>query len=155
MEIDVDGAFRDAGARCHIVEPRAGIAVFDDPSEWIGRPVAVGEKVMLVAAETDTEVEAWLPVGDAGQAQPGNRLTVFLNAAPLSPVHAVVRSVAYEASARPDGTLAHRIRASLSDGQDKPRLGLKGTARIDSDNVPLLWWLFRRPLATVRQTLGV
>lgn len=27
-------------------------------------------------------------------------------------------------------------------------------ARIDGDAMPLVWWLFRRPLATVRQTLG-
>lgn len=113
--------------RIRVTAPRAGTVVLDDPSDWIGRPVAVGEKVMLVADETDTEVEAW---------------------------RAVVRTVAYEAVARPDATLAHRVRAALAGGADKPRLGAKGTARIDGDAVPLVWWLFRRPLATVRQTLG-
>ncbi|MEO5374886.1 MAG: HlyD family efflux transporter periplasmic adaptor subunit [Alphaproteobacteria bacterium] len=140
--------------RIRVTAPRAGVVVLDDPSDWIGRPVAVGEKVMLVADETDTEIEAWASVADAGEARPGARLTLFLNTAPLSPVRATVRTVAYEAAARPDGTLAHRIRATLEDGSDKPRLGAKGTARIDGDTVPLVWWLFRRPLATVRQTLG-
>lgn len=141
--------------RIHVKAPKSGIAVFDDPSEWVGKPVAVGERVMMVADEADTEVEAWVAVADAGEVRPGAKLTLFLNTAPLSPAHAVVRTVAYEASARPDATLAYRVRATLAEGRAKPRLGLKGTARIDGDTVPLVWWLFRRPLATVRQTLGL
>lgn len=140
--------------RIRVKSPGPGIAVLDDPSDWIGRPVVVGEKVMLVADETDTEVEAWLSVADAGEARPGARLTLFLNSRPLSPVRAVVRNVAYEPSARPDATLAHRVRAVLAEGQDKPHLGLKGTARIDGDTVPLIWWLFRKPLVAVRQFVG-
>ncbi len=65
---------RQAGSRPpepghHMKTPRAGLAVFDDPSERIGRPVAVGEKVMMVAGETDTEIEAWLNPADVGEAQ--------------------------------------------------------------------------------------
>lgn len=140
--------------RIHVKSPGAGIALLDDPSEWVGRPVAVGERVMTVADETDTEVEAWLSVADVGEVRPGASLTLFLNARPLSPVRARVRSVAYEPSARPDATLAHRVRASLDAGHDKPRLGLKGTARVDGDSVPLVWWLFRKPLSTIRQFVG-
>lgn len=141
--------------RIHVRAPRSGITVFDEPSEWVGRPVTVGEKVVQIADETDTEVEAWLAVADAGEARPEARLTLFLNVAPLSPVRATVRTVAYDAINRPDGTLAHRVRATLATGETHPRLGLKGTARIDGDTVPLVWWLFRRPLATARQRLGL
>jgi len=141
-------------ARITAKAPKAGITVFDDVSDWIGRPVAVGEKVMMVADETDSEVEAWVSVADVGEVAIGGSLTLFLNSAPLSPRKAKIRSVAYEASARPDSTIAHRVRASLDANQDKPRLGLKGTARIDGDTVPLVWWAFRRPLATIRQFVG-
>jgi len=141
-------------ARISVRSPRAGVAVFDDAAEWIGRPVALGEKVMAVSDETDTEVEAWVTVADVGEVRPGAKLTLFLNTAPLSPLRAAIRSVAYEASARPDGTIAHRVRAALAKDEAKPRLGLKGTARIDGETVPLVWWLFRKPLATVRQYVG-
>lgn len=141
-------------ARIEARAPRAGIAVFDDASDWIGRPVAVGEKVMAVADETDTEIEAWVSAADVGEVSPGGEMTLFLNTAPLSPVKAKVRSVAYEAAARPDATIAHRVRATIA-GTEKPRLGLKGTARIDGGTVPLVWWVFRRPLATVRQFIGL
>ena len=43
---------------------------------------------------------------------------------------------------------------SLDEMEIRPRLGLKGTARIDGGTVPLIWWLFRKPLATVRQFVG-
>ncbi|MGE5475264.1 MAG: efflux RND transporter periplasmic adaptor subunit [Bacteroidales bacterium] len=142
-------------ARIQVKAPGRGIALFDDPNDWIGKPVAVGEKVMAVADDGDTEVEAWVSVADVGEVRPGGTLTLFLNVAPLSPLKARVRSVAYEGSARPDATIAHRVRATLADGQVKPRLGLKGTARIDGDTVPLVWWLFRRPLAAIRQFVGV
>ncbi|CDK97917.1 conserved membrane protein of unknown function [Magnetospirillum gryphiswaldense MSR-1 v2] len=141
-------------ARIEAKAPRPGIAVFDDAADWIGRPVVVGEKVMAVADETDTEIEAWVSVVDVGEVRVDGTLTFFLNTDPLSPVKAKVRSVAYEANARPDSTIAHRVRASLTSPQ-KPRLGLKGTARIDGDTVPLVWWFFRRPLATIRQFVGV
>lgn len=141
-------------ARISVKSPRAGVVVFDDPTDWIGKPVAVGEKVMAVADEKDTEIDAWVAVADVGEVTAGARLTMFLNTAPLSPVHATVRSIAYEASARPDSTIVHRVRASLADPADRPRLGLKGTARIDGDTVPLVWWLFRKPLATIRQYVG-
>jgi len=141
-------------ARVQIKAPKAGTAIIDDPSEWIGKPVTVGEKIMAVADEGDTEVEAWLSPADVGEVRPDARLTLFLNTHPLSPLTAIVRTVAYEASARPDATLAHRVRATLADGEAKPRLGLKGTARIDGDTVPLVWWLFRRPLGTIRQFIG-
>jgi multidrug resistance efflux pump len=141
--------------RIGVKSPKAGMAVFDDVSDWIGKPVVVGEKVMVVTDETDTEIEAWTPAADVGEVKPGARLTLFLNTNPLAPVHGVVRTVAYEAAARPDATMAHRVRATLAEGEAKLRLGLKGTARIDGDTVPLVWWLFRRPLAVVRQFVGI
>ena len=90
----------------------------------------------------------------SGRLKPGARLTMFLDTAPLSPLEATVRTVAYEATAKPDGTLAYRVRASLTQTAHRPRLGIKGTARIDGPRVPLVWWLFRRPLTVIRQTLG-
>lgn len=141
--------------RTQVRAPRAGIVVVDDPSAWLGRPVALGEKVMAVTGETDTEVEAWLAIGDAIPLQAGAPVTAFLDVAPLSPIDASLRILGYEAQPRPDGTLGYRLRATIATGEDKPRVGLRGTARIDGERVPLVYWLFRKPLATVRQWLGV
>nr|VFK17886.1 MAG: Biotin-lipoyl like [Candidatus Kentron sp. LPFa] len=144
-------------ARSQVRAPRAGIIILDDPTEWIGRPVMVGERVMMIADEFDVEVEAWVPIGDATPLAVGAPVTVFLNAAPLRPVKARLRIFSYEAAPRPDGNLAHRIRATLqeTESQRRIRIGLRGTARITGQRVMLAYWIFRRPLAAVRQALGL
>ena len=141
--------------RIRVKAPVAGVAVLDDPSEWIGRPVAVGEKVMELAEETDTEIEAWLAPGDAIALEPGAPLTLFLNVTPLSPVHGAVTTIAYQAGTRPDGTVAYRVRARIDADEAKPRLGLKGTARLSGRRVPLAYWVLRRPLAAIRAWAGL
>jgi hypothetical protein len=141
--------------RSRIKAPRAGVAVLDDPSEWIGRPVSIGEKVLAVADEHDTELEGWLAPGDMIELPTDSPVILFLNVDPIHPIHAKLRYVAYESMLLPDGTLAHRLRATITDTGDKPRLGLKGTIRVDSHRVPLVYWLFRRPWAVLRQTFGI
>jgi multidrug efflux pump subunit AcrA (membrane-fusion protein) len=145
---------RDLVDRAHVKAPAAGIAVLDDASEWIGRPVAVGEKVLALAEEHDTEIEAWLAPTDAIELPEGASVTLFLNVAPLSPVSARLVYVAYEAAPRPDGSAAYRVRARIVEG-DKPRLGLRGTARLAGARVPLIYWLLRRPIGMVRAAVGL
>ena len=145
----------DLMARSQVKAPRAGVAVLDDPAEWQGRPVNVGEKVLAVASPNDVEVEAWLAPADVIALEKGDPVSLFLNAEPLSPVSARLLYVTYEAIPQPDGTLGHRVRAELAKGEAGPRLGLKGTARLDGHRVPLIYWLARRPLAVVRNFLGV
>jgi hypothetical protein len=120
--------------------------------------VTVGEKVMAIADPTQVEVEAWLSPADAIVLENGAPVTLFLNSDPLNPITARLSYVAYEATESPDGILAHRVRATIDDPdvtpESAPRLGLRGTARLDGDRVPLAYWLFRRPLGVVRQWLG-
>ena len=139
--------------RSHVVAPQDGIALFDDPSEWIGKPVVTGERIMRVAAPDDVEVEAWLPVGDAVPLETGSPVNLYLNASPLFAVSAIIRYAAHDAVQRPDGSYAYRVRASLP-GTTEHRVGLKGTAKLHGTWVPLVYWIARRPLASVRQMVG-
>jgi len=139
--------------RSQVVSPRDGVALFDDPSEWIGKPVVTGERVLRIARPDDVEIEAWLPVGDAIPLDPGNKATMYLNATPLSPVSGEIRYMAYEAVARPDNSYAYRVRAKLSDEEGR-RVGMKGTVKLAGGWVPLVYWVLRRPVAAVRQFTG-
>lgn len=141
-------------ARAQVTAPRDGIVLFDDPTEWIGKPVTIGERVMALANERDAEVEVWLALGDAIELAPGASVTLYLNAAPLSPVSAQLRYQAHEAVARPDGSFAYRVRATLHEGEEHRRIGLKGTAKLEGKRVPLIYWVMRRPIAIVRQAIG-
>jgi hypothetical protein len=141
--------------RAQIVAPRDGVALVDDPSEWIGKPVATGEKVMTIADEYDVEVEAWLAPGDLIEIPSDTAVTLYLNAAPLDPVAATLLYAAHEAVVRPDGSFAYRLRAQIKPGQARQRVGLKGTTRISGKRVPLIYWVLRRPLATLRPYIGI
>ncbi len=143
---------REQVQRARVLSPADGMALFDDPSEWIGRPVAIGERVMRIVEPGAIEVEAWLPLGDAIPLEPGALVKLYLAASPLSPVQAQVRYMAHDAVARPDGSYAYRVRATLS-AATAHRVGLKGTAKLEGGWVPLVYWALRRPLATVRMTL--
>ena len=76
------------------------MVLFDSPSEWIGKPVQTGERVMRVADPDAVEIEAWVPVGDAIPLAEG-ALRLYLAADPLTAVQGRVRYMAYDAVARP------------------------------------------------------
>lgn len=145
---------REQLTRARVLSPQDGVALFDDPTEWIGRPVAVGERIMRIAAPQDTEVEAWLPLADAIVLPPGASVNLYLNASPLFAVSATLRYMAHDAVQRPDGSYAYRVRAAL-EAPTEHRVGLKGTAKLNGAWVPLVYWVLRRPLASVRSALGI
>ena len=140
--------------RARVVAPQDGLAVFDDPSEWIGRPVQTGERIMRVARAEETEVEAWLAIGDAIPLDAGSPVKLYLSASPLSAVSGVLRYVNHDAVPRPDGTYAYRVRAQI-DGDAGHRIGLKGTAKLYGRWAPLGYWVLRRPLSVIRLFLAV
>lgn len=145
---------RDQLQRAQVLAPTDGLALFDDPMEWVGKPVLTGERIMRVATPGDVEVEAWLGLGDAIPLAAGSAVSLYLSAAPLSSVAARIRYVAHDAAPRPDGSHAYRVRATLDSPSDH-RVGLKGTAKLHGDWVPLAYWVLRRPWVKTRQFLGL
>ncbi len=149
-EID---ALQEQLTRARVLAPQEGVVLMDDPSEWIGKPVATGERILRIATLDDVEVEAWVPLADAISLAVGDEVVLYLSASPLSPVSATLRYMAHDAVQRPDGSYAYRIRAALS-GKTHHRVGLKGTAKLHGGWAPVSYWVLRRPWATVRQYLG-
>lgn len=146
---------KDLLEKAQIKSPSDGIVIFDDPSDWIGKPVAAGERVMIIANEYDIEIEAWLSINNAIELPQNAKVTFYLNTSPLSPIEGVVKSIGYEAMQRPDSTYAYRLRAEVTSKNLNQRIGLKGTAKISGRYVPLAYWIFRKPLALGRQFLGL
>jgi hypothetical protein len=140
-------------SRARVLSPHDGVALIDDPTQWIGRPVTIGEAVLRVAELDDVEVEAWIGVSDAIPLEQGAPVTLHLNASPLAPVRARIRYLAHGPVERPDGSYAYRMRASI-ESDTVHRVGLKGTARVSGDQVPLAYWVVRRPWALARAWLG-
>jgi hypothetical protein len=140
--------------RIHVTASRSGIALFDDPNDWIGRPVTIGERLMEIADPAQAEVEIWLSVADAITLKQGADVDFFLNVAPDAPLRARLRQASYQATQSPGGVLAYRLKAELVDKTTPPRIGLRGTAKVHGDPVTLFYYLVRRPLAAARQLVG-
>lgn len=146
---------KDLLEKAQIKSPREGVVIFDDPSEWIGKPVVAGERIMMVANENEVEIEAWVSINNAIQLPEKAKVTFYLNTSPFSPIEGTVKSIGYEAIQRPDTNYAYRLRAIVSSRNHYQRIGLKGTAKISGNYVPVAYWVFRKPLAVVRQFLGL
>ena len=142
-------------ARARVTATTDGIAVFNDASEWIGRPVEIGERIMLIAAPTSRLVELEVPVAEIATFAVGAPVQFFGNIAPDQPVGAKLSFASYGSALGADGVMAYVFRAELDDGVAPQRLGLKGTAKVYGARRPLALWLLRRPLATLRLWLAL
>ncbi|MBF0095924.1 MAG: HlyD family efflux transporter periplasmic adaptor subunit [Magnetococcales bacterium] len=145
----------DQRQRSLLTAPRSGRVILDDPGEWVGRAVTVGERIFSIADAQDSEIEAWIAPADRIVLPAGAAVTLYLHVDPLQALQAKVRYITYETVQRSDGTLAYRLRATLNDQSETAHLGLKGTVRIEGETVTLFYWLLRRPMAILRQFFGV
>ena len=141
--------------RLRLVAPAAGIALFADADEWRGKPVQVGERIMTVADPAQVNVTIYVSPDDAIALDPGAQVKMYLNISPLASLDATVMQASYETGMSPEGHPAYIVKAALAPGQAAPRLGLKGTAKIYAERVPLAYYLLRKPLRTLRHALGI
>ena len=140
--------------RIDVVAAHAGVAVFGDPDDWLGRPVSTGERIMLLANPDKPGVLIHLPVADAMALEIGAPVKLFLTILPLSPMDAKVTETSYQAVLSPEGVASYRLRATFDDADSRARIGLRGTAKVYGGWVCLGYYLLRRPLATVREWSG-
>ena len=114
---------------------QAGLLLYTDKSDWIGKPVVVGQRIMELANPQQLEVRIDLPVEDAIVLREGASATLFLNANPFSSVPATVSHASYHAEVLPNNTLAYRVTAQLEQGSSEFRIGWQGSAKIYGEQV--------------------
>ncbi len=144
-------------AKTTLTAPGAGIAVLGDPNEWKGRPVNIGERIMLLADPEAVELEIMLAVKDSIALQQGTEVKVFFDNDPLSAWSAHLQHASYAPQRTPDDLMAYRLIArldALKQDTTLPRIGTRGTAKVYGDRVSLFFYLFRRPITSARQWLG-
>nr|WP_148265859.1 HlyD family efflux transporter periplasmic adaptor subunit [Oceanimonas sp. GK1] len=135
----------------------SGIVVVGDPNEWKGRPVKIGERIMLLADPEVIELELMLAVKDSIALRPEAEVRVFLDSDPLSSLTARLHLADYKPQQTPDNRMAYRLVARLEAGPPPaslPRIGTRGTAKVYGERVSLFFYLFRRPITSARQWLG-
>ncbi len=131
-----------------------GVIIFGSKNDWVGKPVATGEKVMELAHPKNVELEIWLPVGDAIQFEVGSDVKLYLSGSPLDPLDAKLAHASFDAVLSPASVLAYRLIADFTQNEKLPRIGLQGSAKIYGDRTVLIYFLLRRPISALRQTVG-
>ncbi len=139
-------------SRIDAIAPYDGVAVFADPDDWQGKPVATGERIMLLANPDKPGMLIHLSVADAITLDQGATVKLFLTVRPLSPIAGEITETSYQAALSPDGIASYRLRASVTT--DGARIGLRGTAKLYGERVVLGYYLMRRPLAKMREWSG-
>lgn len=156
-EVDVASLEREL-AQLSIKAGADGVFVYSDPDDWAGRPVQTGERIGQLADPALLGVQAWAPVNEAVNLQPGAPMTVFLSVAPLSPLAAQLDYAGYQAVEAPNGAASYLLRGHVTGdvtGESAvSRIGLRGTARVAGDWTVLGYLMFRRPFAAVREWCG-
>jgi multidrug resistance efflux pump len=158
-EVDLAHAERDYAesllTRAEVVANDEGLLVYSSKSDWLGKPVRVGEKIMEIAQPKRIEYRLDLAVHDSISLAPGARVKLFFDADPLRPRLGIVTETSYHATEKPGGQLAYTVRVAPIDDSKTERIGLRGTAQISGEQVSLGFYLFRRPIAALRQYFGV
>lgn len=140
--------------RLVVKAPAAGVVVFSDPLDLVGKPVVTGEHVMTLSDPSQVALQAWLPPADAIALAPGAQMNLSLYTAPLGSVQATLEDRSYETQVSPQGQSAYRLRGRFDPGQGA-QLGLKGMVRLYGERAPLIYHMLRRPLVALRRMVGV
>lgn len=140
----------------HVDAEKGGLLIYTNKSDWIGKPVQVGERVMEIADPDKIQLKVNLSVDDAIVLIEDADIDVFLDTDPLNPVTAKLVSASYMAEKYNQDTLAYRLYAEFDEIDNKKlRIGSQGTAKIYGERVSIFFYLFRRPISYVRQLFGV
>jgi len=135
----------------------SGTVVINDPNEWVGKPVVVGEKILLIANQKKIQAQIMLPVTDAIFLNENALVKIFFDNDPLNTWHGKISQIYYEPELTPQNILSYKIIADFDQIDENgyiPKIGLRGTAKIYSDEVSLFFYLFKKPITTIRQWIG-
>jgi multidrug resistance efflux pump len=144
---------KDIMGKSQIAAPRAGMAIYSDRRDWEGRAVNVGDPILQIASPQDIAYRIDLPTKEQMTLKPGAPVKVWLDAQPLWSLDGVVEQASYQARPTADGILAFAV--SAKPVGDTPRIGSRGTAKLYGQWVPFAYSVFRRPISSMRQYLGL
>lgn len=144
----------EALGRVDVRAAQDGMFILGDPNDWIGKPVVTGERIAQLAQPDDLGVLVWVAVADAIALHPGADIRLYLQTDPLKPLAASLTETSYHALLSPDNIASYRIRGRLLD-QGAVHIGLRGVAKVYGERRPLVYWMVRRPLGTLRQKVGL
>ena len=137
-----------------VKSPINGVVIFDNKDDWTGQPVRTGERILVVADPHQVELKITIPVAEMIKIEKDYSGDFFLYGA-LNPLPVRVSALGYNAKLMPNRILAYQLKAEFVNTGDTPQIGAEGNVKVYGQYVPFFYYLIRRPLQTMRQTLGI
>lgn len=134
--------------------PYDGVVMFDNPEDWQGRSVKVGEKVMTLSDPTKTKVQIWIPESDNIDLSATKAIRVFLNVYPDKSYDATINYISSYTTLNDKSVPSFVAEARWDKPENGTKLGWKGTAILYGDNVSIFYWIVRKPWAYIRNLFG-
>ncbi len=131
-----------------------GLVVLDSPDAWRGKPVSVGEKVLMVVDPENTKIRIWLPEKDRVDFSTDSEVDIVLNANPDNNHTAKLNYVAVHVTPDSKGVPSIPAEAVWTRTPQGVYLGMQGSAIIHGPDSSLLYYLLRKPLSKIRPYLG-
>lgn len=142
--------------RSEITAPQDGVAIYDDKSSIEDTPVTTGQTILQIADPQHYELLIRIPVDALIPYNQNTPVSFYLNARPLTSIQANINTAGFQATPDPDGLLSYKLRADIQNKTSHNlKIGWKGTAKIYGDWTILSYAILRRPLASLRQMMGV
>ena len=136
--------------------PREGVISVDNPDEWRGRPVKVGEKIMLISDPNESKVRIWIPEDDNIPLDKDKPIYVFLNPHPETGYEAKLTYISQSTVITERHIPSFVAEAEWIEPLNPDvKLGLKGSAILYGNRVTIFYYIFRKPLATMRTFFGI
>ena len=96
-----------------IYSEKQGIAIVGRKADWQGKPVEVGEKILIISDPKNVEFLIWLPVKDSIIIKENSEVKVFLDINPIKPLAGKLLRASYEPELSPEEVLSYKIVSSL------------------------------------------
>jgi len=141
-------------SRLKIKAPTEGLIEMSEPTEWQGRPVKVGERLLRIIAPERTRVRFWLAERDRIPGVEQNEARIFLPSVPSEVFRVRLLWLNTAVQASPQGAPSFVGEAEWAESHPAFALGQQGHIALYGANQPLVFSLLRKPLAAVRPWLG-
>lgn len=141
-------------AKTNVTSPISGVVVFDSKEDWVGQPVRTGERILVVTDPHKVELKIMLPITNVIELQIGSDGDFYLYGG-LKSVPVQIKTLGYNAKLMPNKILSYELSADFTDNDNLPQLGVQGTVRLYGKHVPLIYYLLRRPIQSIRQSFGI
>ena len=137
-----------------VTSPIAGIVVFNSKEDWVGQPVHTGERILVVSDPKKVRLKIMLPISNVIDLQVGGDGDFFMYG-DLKSTPVKLKTLGYNAKLTPSKILSYELIAEFPPSAPLPQLGAQGTVRLYGNRVPLIYYLIRKPLQSIRQSFGI